>query len=152
VPFKAHVLPGTVEAEDYDVGCPGDAYQDRDEVNEGGRHRPGQGVDIDACSAGGYTLGWTRAGEWTAYTVIATKPGKYRVAFHVASGAEGAAMHLESDGADLTGRIDVPNTGGFQNWVVLERTVSLSAGEHLLKVVIDGDYVNLDKMVFAAME
>jgi alpha-L-fucosidase len=149
-PFKAHVLPGTVEAEDYDAGCPGDAFQDRDEVNQGGLYRPGQGVDIGDCSAGGYTLGWTHAGEWTAYTVSISKAGSYRVALHVASGMDGAALHLESVGVDLTGRIDVPNTKGFQNWVVVERIVSLPAGEHVLKVVIDGDYVNLDKMVFEA--
>ena len=151
-PFKEHVLPGTVEAEDYDTGCPGDAYQDRDDVNEGGLYRPDQGVDIGECSAGGYTLGWTHAGEWTAYTVSIAKAGRYRVAFHVASGMDGAAMHLESDGADLTGRIDVPNTKGFQNWVVVERVVRLSAGEHVLKVHVDGDYLNLDRMVFEATE
>jgi alpha-L-fucosidase len=150
--FKTHVLPGTVEAEDFDVGCPGDAYLDRDEVNEGGVYRTGQGVDIGECSTGGYTLGWTHAGEWTAYTVTVAKPGRYRVAFHVASGVDGAAMHLEGDGADLTGRIDVPNTKGFQDWVVVERIVTLSAGEHVLKVHIDGDYVNLDKMVFEATD
>ncbi len=61
-------------------------------------------------------------------------------------------MHLEGDGADLTGRIDVPNTKGFQDWVVVERIVKLSAGEHVLKVHIDGDYVNLDKMVFEATD
>jgi alpha-L-fucosidase len=152
VPFKAHVLPGTVEAEDYDVGCPGDAYHDRDDVNEGGLYRLGQGVDIGECSAGGYTLGWTHAGEWTAYTVSIAKPGRYRAAFHVASAMDGAAIHLESDGVDLTGRIDIPNTKGFQNWAVVERIVELSAGEHVLKVHIDGDYVNLDKIVFEMTE
>jgi hypothetical protein len=33
---------------------------------------------------------------------------------------------------------------------VLERTVRLDAGSHVLHVVIDGDYVNLDKMIFEA--
>jgi hypothetical protein len=61
-------------------------------------------------------------------------------------------MHLESDGTDLTATIDVPNTNGFQNWTVVERMIKLPAGERVLKVVIDGDYVNLDKMVFEAME
>jgi hypothetical protein len=151
-PFKPHVLPGIVEAEDYDTGCPGDAYLDRDHINEGGLYRRDQGVDIGECSAGGYTLGWTRAGEWTAYTVQVATPGQYRVSLHVASGAGGAAMHLERDGTDLTGRIDVPNTKGFQNWVVLERAVTLEAGEQVLRVVIDGDFLNLDKMVFQAVD
>jgi alpha-L-fucosidase len=151
-PFKPHVLPGVVEAEDYDLGCPNDAYHDRDDINEGGLYRPDQGVDLGECSAGGYTLGWTRAGEWTAYTVDVQKAGTYRVSLHVASGINSARLHLENNGSDLTGAIDIPNTKGFQNWVVVERTIKLEAGEQVLKVVIDGDYVNLDKMVFQFVE
>lgn len=149
-PFKPHTIPGTIEAEDYDLGCPGDAYRDQDEINEGGLYRPDSGVDIGACDTGGYTLGWTHAGEWTAYTVTVAKSATYRVAFHVASGQTGAKFHLESDGAKLTEPIDVPNTNGFQNWIVIERTVRLDAGSHVLHVVIDGDFVNLDKMNFEA--
>ncbi|HTL69624.1 MAG TPA: alpha-L-fucosidase [Lacunisphaera sp.] len=149
-PFKPHSLPGTIEAEDYDLGCPGDAYHDRDEINEGGLYRPDSGVDIGAVDGGGYTLGWTHAGEWTAYTVNVTASGTYKVSFRVASGQTSAKFHLESDGAKLTDIIDVPNTQGFQNWIVLDRTVRLDAGAHVLRVVIDGDFVNLDKMDFAA--
>jgi alpha-L-fucosidase len=147
-PFKANTIPGIIEAEDYDTGCPGDAYRDRDGINEGGLYRRDHGVDLGECSAGGYTLGWTHAGEWTAYTVNVAESGTYRISFHVASGQVGAKFHLESDGSDLTGVIDVPNTKGFQNWIVVERTVQLDAGSHVLRVLIDGDYVNLDKMHF----
>jgi alpha-L-fucosidase len=148
-PFKANAIPGIIEAEDYDHGCPGDAYGDRDDINEGGLYRPDGGVDIGECTAGGYTLGWTHIGEWTAYTARVAPSGRYRITFHVATAQTGAAFHLESGGTDLTGTIDVPNTKGFQNWTAVERTVDLEAGQHVLRVVIDGDYVNLDKMVFA---
>jgi len=97
-------------------------------------------------------LGWTHTGEWTAYTVNVAKSGAYKISFYVATGQIGAKFHLESDSADLTGVIDVPYTKGFQNWTVVERSVKLAAGTHVLKVVIDGDYVNLDKMVFATAE
>jgi hypothetical protein len=147
-PFKANTIPGIIEAEDYDTGCPGDAYRDLDGINEGGLYRRDHGVDLGECSAGGYTLGWTHAGEWTAYTVNVAESGTYRISFHVASGQVGAKFHLESDGSDLTGVIDVPNTKGFQNWIVVERTVQLDAGSQVLRVLIDGDYVNLDKMHF----
>jgi alpha-L-fucosidase len=148
LPFKVHVLPGVIEAEDYDHGCAGDAYHDSNDVNEGGLYRPDNGVDLGESSAGGYTLGWTRAGEWTAYTVNVTRTGTYRVSFHVATAQNGAAFRLESGGTDLTGTIDVPNTDGFQNWTVVDRELHLEAGQQVLKVVIDGDFVNLDKMEF----
>jgi hypothetical protein len=147
-PFKANTIPGVIEAEDYDTGCSGDAYRDSDEINQGGLYRTDQGVDLGECSAGGYTLGWTHAGEWTAYTVNVAESGTYNISFHVASGQVGAKFHLESDGANLTDIVDVPNTKGFQNWIVIERTAELTAGTHVLRVVIDGDYVNLDKMNF----
>jgi hypothetical protein len=148
--FKPHAIPGVIEAEDYDIGCAGDAYYDRDDINEGGLYRPEQGVDLGECSNGGYTLGWTHAGEWTAYSVTVPKSGTYQVSFHVASGQSGSRMHLESDGTDLTGVFEIPNTKGNQNWIVISREIHLDAGEQVLKVVIDGNFLNLDKMVFAA--
>ena len=37
--YKPHIIPGIIEAEDYDYGCPGDVYYDSDEINQGGRYR-----------------------------------------------------------------------------------------------------------------
>lgn len=150
--FKPHLIPGTIEAEDFDTGCPGDAFYDSDDKNEGGQYRLGQGVDIEKCSEGGYNVGWTRAGEWMAYTVTVNKSATYQISFYVASAYDSGKLHLECGGSDKTGIISIPDAAGFQNWEVIKKTVNLDAGEHLLKLVIDGDYVNLDKMVFKEME
>lgn len=146
--FKPHRIPGTVEAEDFDEGCPDDAYSDRNEVNEGGQYRLNQAVDIEKCSTGGYNVGWTHAGEWMAYSVVIDRSAEYGVSFSVASGSEGGRMHLECDGRDVTGIVPVPFTGAYQNWTKIGRTVKLEAGPHELKLVIDADNVNLDRMVF----
>ncbi|MBN2001295.1 alpha-L-fucosidase [candidate division KSB1 bacterium] len=146
--FKSNTIPGTIEAEDFDTGCPGETFHDRDEVNEGGQYRLDEGVDIEKCSAGGYNLGWTRTGEWTAYTVTIRESATYQISFYIASGSETAKLHLECDGANTTGMMTIPNTGGYQNWQVVKKTVKLDAGQHVLKLVVDGDYFNLDKMVF----
>ncbi len=147
--FKPHSVPGTIEVEDFDTGCPGDAYYDRDDVNEGGEYRQNQGVDIEQCSAGGSSVGWTHAGEWMAYTVTVATTATYQVSFAVASSYDSGKLHLECDGVDKTGTIEVPNTSGFQNWEVVKKTVTLDAGRHVLRLVVDGDFFNLDKMVFA---
>ena len=146
--FKPNIIPGTIEAEDFDTGCPGDAYYDRDETNAGGQYRPNEAVDIEKCSAGGYNVGWTNSGEWMAYTVTVSKSATYLVSFTIASAVENAKIHLECDGADKTGIISIPNTHAYQNWEVVQKTVKLDAGQHLLKLVVDGDGLNLDKMVF----
>ena len=146
--FKPHTIPCTIETEDYDNGCPGDAYYDSDEINQGGRYRSNEGVDIDTCSTGGYTLGWTRTGEWLKYTVNVNKSATYQISFSVASSYNSGKLHLECDGSDKTGIISIPDTKGFQNWEVIKHKIKLDAGQHILKLVIDGDLFNLDKMVF----
>jgi alpha-L-fucosidase len=146
--YKSNSIPGTIEAEDFDNGCPDDAYHDKDDINEGGKYRLNSGVDIENCSAGGYNVGWTRAGEWIAYTVTISKSSKYLVSFYIASASDNTMAHLEYDGTDITGVIAFPNTGAFQKWEVVNRTIKLNAGEHILKLVVDGDGLNLDKMVF----
>ena len=150
--FKPNAIPGTIEAEDFDTGCPGDAYHDTDNVNEGGQYRRDQGVDIEKCAAGGYNVGWTHAGEWLAYTVTTGKSALYAISFHIASAYDSGKLHLECDGVDKTGPIAIPNTQGFQHWQVVKRTVKLDAGQHMLRLVIDGDNLNLDKMVFVETE
>jgi alpha-L-fucosidase len=146
--FKPHTIPGTVEAENFDTGCRGDAYYDKDEINQGGHYRLNEGVDIDACSAGGYTLGWTSTGEWLAYTVTVSKSAEYSVSFYVASAYDSGKIHLECDDIDMTGNISIPNTAGFQNWSIIKKLIKLEGGHHVLKLVVDGDLFNLDKMIF----
>ncbi len=146
--FKPHTVPCTIEAEDFDAGCRGDAYYNRDNINQGGQYRPREGIGIEKCTAGGYNVGWTHAGEWLAYTVTVSKTAAYQVSFYVASAYDSGKLHLECDGTDKTGIISIPNTTGFQNWVVVKKIVNLDAGQHALKLVVDGDFFNIDKMVF----
>lgn len=150
--FKPHIVPGTIEAEDFDAGCAKDAYNDRDEINEGGQYRLNQGVDIERCSAGGYNVGWTYTGDWMAYTVTVSKSTTYQVSFFVASSYDSGKFHLECDGKDIIGIVSVPNTAGFQNWEVITKTIKLDAGQHLLKIVVDGSFFNLDKTLFEELK
>ncbi|MBN1182066.1 MAG: carbohydrate-binding protein, partial [Bacteroidales bacterium] len=145
--FKPHAIPGSIEAEDFDDGCAGDAYYDTDDINQGGAYRT-TGIDIEVCSSGTYNVGWTRAGEWLAYTVKINKTANYQVTFHVASANENSKAHLEYNGSDLTGIFTIPNTGAYQKWDVIKKIIKLEAGEHQFRFVVDADGLNLDKMVF----
>jgi len=53
-------------------------------------------------------------------------------------------------GANLTGNINVPNTGGWQNWATVTATVTLPAGTQTLVVDQDNGGWNLHDMSFAA--
>jgi len=146
--YKPIFIPGTIEAEDYDNGCPNDAYFDKDDFNEGGKYRLNSGVDIENCTAGGFNVGWTRAGEWLSYTVTINKSANYQVSFYVASVLESAKAHLACDGVDLTGTVAIPNTAAYQKWDIVKRAVRLEAGKHQIQFFIDSDGLNLDKIVF----
>lgn len=146
--FKSHRIPGTVEAEEFDTGCQEDAFLDSDEVNEGGAFRPNEPVDIEKCSAGTFNIGWTKKGEWIAYTVNIEKTATYKVTFYTATNLNDASFHLEFDGADRSGIIIVPNSYGYQNWQPVTKPIQLNSGKHVMRLVIDSPGVNVDKIVF----
>ncbi len=143
----AATIPGTVEAENFDVGRNGSAYSDADLANLSSEYR-NDGVDVEICGEGGYNVDWTAANEWIKYTVNVTKGGRYKVNFRVASVTGTAAIHLEVDGIDKTGIISIPNTAGWQAWQNVERTIILPGGQQVLTLFINTGGVNINKMTF----
>jgi endonuclease/exonuclease/phosphatase family metal-dependent hydrolase len=145
-------LPGLVEAENFDDGGEGVAYHDIEPENLGHAYRD-TGVDIEP-ALGGYDVGWVGAGEWLNYTVMVTAAGSYDVAFRVASFGQGGSFHLEMNGANVTGEMTVPNTGGWQNWQPVTRTVTLAAGTQIARLVMEANGVyavgNFDSFTFSS--
>lgn len=142
-----HQIPGDViQAEDYDIGGEGVAYHDMTTYNSAGAtYRTGDGVDIETCNEGGYNIGYIETGEWLEYAVNIAKAGDYDFSFRVAGGNTGSYFHVAIDGADVTGKITVPNTTGWQTWQTL--TVSnktLPAGIHILRLSFDNGAFNLN--------
>ncbi|HSR87540.1 MAG TPA: lamin tail domain-containing protein, partial [Pontiella sp.] len=142
-------IPGTVEAEDYDLGGPGIAYQDTDAGNNGGAYRISEGVDIESCSEGGYNVGYAAAGEWINYSVDATAEGDYIITCRVARGMDGeGAFHIEVNGANISGSIPVQNTGGWQAWTNKTANVTLDEGEQVVKLVVEAGGFNINHLDF----
>ncbi|MGD0938781.1 MAG: carbohydrate-binding protein [Terracidiphilus sp.] len=146
-------VPGTVLAENYDTGGQGVAYNVTSTNGTANSYRS-QGVDLEAASspATGNDLGWTAAGQWFRYTVSVATAGTYKVSFLVASPAAVTdAFHLSnSSGANLSGSVAVPATGGYQTWVTVTATVTLPAGTQTLTLNQDAAGWNIDSMVFAS--
>ena len=117
------------------------------------------GVDLETTSdttdttgtGAGYDLGWTGSGQWTRYTVNAAGAGTYTVSLRVASpNGVTDALHITNlAGTNLTGNINVPATGGWQNWTTVTATVTLPAGTQTLVVDQDNGGWNLHAMSFA---
>lgn len=143
-------IPGTIQAEDFDNGGEGVAYHDVDAGNLGGQYRT-TGVDIESCSEGGFNVGWLRTTEWLEYTVNVSTAGIYTLQARVATALSGRTFHVELDGVNISGTVNVPNTGGWQTWqTVSVTTTNLTAGQKVLRIVIDTDDFNLNYITFAS--
>lgn len=137
---KPHAIPGRIEAEDFDEGPAGVAYHDVEPENLGADYRGPTGVDIEQRddASGGHGLGWTRTGEWVVYTVDIQEAGPYEIEIPVASNKQGGVMHLEIDGEDVTGPIEVPDTGGWDRLQTIRATTSpLRQGQARLTIKMD---------------
>ncbi len=139
-------IPGRIEAERYDLGGSGVAYNDLTAGNSGTAFRTDD-VDVEATTdaGAGHNIGWTAAGEWMEYTVNVTAAGKYDFKARVAAMAAGKSFHIELNNANITGAIAVPNTAGWQIWQTVTVTgITLPAGKQILRIVLDTDGFNLN--------
>lgn len=139
-------IPGTIQAENFDLGGETVAYHDLEAANQGAQYRAVDGVDIEVTSdtGGGYSVGWTRTDEWLEYTVNVASAGNYTLTERVASGATTGSFRVEFNGVNKSGTVTVPNTGGWQTWANLSQTVSLSAGQQVMRIYFQGNDVNLN--------
>ena len=139
------VVPGTIQAEDFDNGPDGVAYHDVDATNNGGAYRQ-TGVDIENASGGGYDVGWIASGEWMNYTVTVANAGTYTVQLRVASPG-GGSMHVGFNTAShVWNGIAVPATGGWQSWSTVSFTATLGAGIQQMTLLSDTGGYNLDSL------
>jgi hypothetical protein len=136
-------IPGKIEAEEFDFGGEGYAYSDKDAENRNGGDRD-EGVDMSNTA-----IGYTQTGEWLEYTVNVEEAGEYAFEAYVASGADGTSFKLYIDNEAITDIISVPNTGDWETFVSVESEIgALTAGKHILKLEITGDWLDMDYMMF----
>lgn len=153
--FTRLYIPGTVEAEHYDLGASAAAYSDLSAGNSGGVNRSvgriplTENVDIENCSEGGTNIGWIQSGEWLEYTLHVMQEDIYTIAARVASNTSYGSFQLALDGTNITNAISVPYTGGWQNWTTISiPSVLLAAGTHILRIKMTGNEFNLNKLEF----
>ena len=149
---KAIEIPGKIEAENYDIGGSRVSFYDKSSANEGGFYRK-DAVDIVALDSNdtskGYAIGFTNDGEWLEYTVNFTKSTEYTVEMQMATASEKAGVQLFIDNKAITDSI-IATQG--EDWSTYQtstaKTAKIDAGEHILKLQIVGNYVNIDWLRF----
>lgn len=139
---KPIAIPGTLEAEHYDIG----RFSDTTPGNSGGQLRQ-DAVDIEASTTNGYNIGWTAAGEWLEFTVQVAETATYKMESLVASETTGGNFSVSIDGS-AAAQVAVPVTGGWQTWRWLSGTVALTAGTHKLRVTMGPGEINFNAIKF----
>jgi hypothetical protein len=162
-PFSgtAAAVPGTVQAANYDTGGQWVGYAVNPVQGTADSYRS-DGANLETTSdtqdttgtGAGYDIGWTGSGQWYNYTVDVATAGTYSVSLRLASpNAITDGLHIaNSSGANLSGPVNVPATGGFQDWTTVNTTVTLPAGVQTLRVAQDNGGWNIHYLSFASVE
>ncbi len=148
-------IPGRVEAEDYDEGDEGEAFNEEyspyEPAPKAEQYRPWDPVDVDLIGGTSeYGVGYTVSGEWLEYTVNVTADAWYTVDLNVAAFDYGSStlgkIELFIDGNSWMPATDMIFTGG---WTTYENArypyaLFLEEGTHVLRVSFVSGDVNLN--------
>lgn len=150
-PFRGEmlVIPGKIEAEYYDAGGAGIAYNDSDEINSGTEFRLNEAVDV-ITEGKKQCVGWIYSGEWLKYTVDVDHTGEYALIVYSATPADDNSMLFEIGSFSKT--VTFPNSGSYADFdsVVIEG-IMLEEGIQVMTLTFNNDGTNLDYINFRAI-
>jgi hypothetical protein len=148
------LVPGTVQAEDYNLGGEGVAYHDLSQGNAGGQYR-GDDVDIEACrdAGGGFNVGYLEAGEWLNYEVgVPTgQDGMYTAICRVASAGSGIkalSLSFASRYATVEKTVSFDYADGWQSWHDVAVSLALPPADMAMKITAISGGFNLNRITF----
>lgn len=121
-------------------------FSDTTPANQGSASCSSTALDaqITTDAGGGCNVGWTAAGEWLEWDVSVATSGSFDIVARLAANAAGKTVHFEADGARIGTTLSAP-VGGFQAFGdVATRGISLAAGNHKLRLVVDTGDVNIN--------
>jgi beta-glucanase (GH16 family) len=144
------VIPGKIEAEDFDAGPVNVSYWDTDVIDNGrSGYRKNTGVDI-SYREGKYILRDVRDKEWLEYTIDVTRAGAYDIKSCVTGSfwrqIAPSKFHIEIDGIKIAS-LDVPKADdkNSNGWIdITAKNIRLPAGKHVMRFFIESGGFSLD--------
>jgi beta-glucosidase len=121
---QLHMIPGRIEAEDYN-----DMF----------------GIQTESTSdfGGGLNVGWIDDNDWLEYNCQMQSTGSYIVSFRVASLSTGGRINFLADGQNKFS-INVPVSGGWQNWKTITEFLDLSEEHTSIRLVAEKGGFNIN--------
>ena len=151
-------VPGIVEAEHFNLGGQGVAYNDSDTSNNGisfgNTFRSQEGVDLVSKGSEGIVVGWTNQGEWLRYDLSIAVAGDYDIVVRAASANSDSRLIVSFDNIDASFPIAMDRTGGtapehFRDFTISD--VALAAGNEKMRLFVasNGGF-DINRVTFTA--
>ncbi|RYF24817.1 MAG: carbohydrate-binding protein [Flavobacteriales bacterium] len=106
------------------------------------------GIQVEATTdtGGGSNVGYTETGDWMAYNNINfPTTGAYLIEYRVASAVTGGKLSADLNAGTIQlGNVDIPNTGGWQNWQTVSQNVNVNAGTYNFGIYIQNTGMNIN--------
>ncbi|WP_345031173.1 carbohydrate-binding protein [Ravibacter arvi] len=107
-------IPGRIEAESFDLASDVGTEQNSDQDN---------GVNIHSIDDN----------DWMEYNVSVAQAGSHVFNFRIANAYGNGIIEIRNSNGTVLGEVNVPQTGGWQNWSSVSTTATLPAGNQLLR-------------------
>ncbi|WP_138481151.1 carbohydrate-binding protein [Dyadobacter bucti] len=112
---KSRPLSGKIEAETFDVSA---------DI----RTEPSN--DTDESTA----VSYIDDSDFLDYNVNVAQGGLYTFSFRISNSYGNGNIQIKNVSGDVLGQVDVPQTGGWQNWATIRTTATLAAGSQVLRI------------------
>ncbi len=153
-PYKgtAAVIPGKIEAENYDEGVSGMAYYDKTEGNKCDsytNHYRKDDVDLKEISDG-VAVGSFDGDEWLSYTVDVQADGEYDVTLRLGEGNNSGSLSVEFDESDVSFSVSVDKLGDWGDFsdVKVSKKIKLKKGLQNMIIKNTGSWIDIDWIQF----
>jgi endoglucanase len=124
------------------------AFQGQINGAEAASYNNENSIETQSCSEGGLNLDYIGNGSWVEYNQL-NMNGVTGISVRTASTDSGGtiSVYLDSTNGTLIGTVQVPGTGGWQNWMTETVPVSGATGYHNVYLVFSGGF-NLEWFQF----
>ena len=97
-------------------------------------------------TGGGLNVGYCDTGDWMAYyNINFPTSGNYVIEYRVASAVTGGRLSSDLNAGTIQlGAVNVPNTGGWQNWQTITQTVNVNAGTYNFGIYVQNTGFNIN--------
>lgn len=148
----AAVIPGKIEAENYDEGASGMAYYDKSDGNKCDSYNNyyrKDDVDLKEIS-NGVAVGSFEGDEWLSYTVDVKADGDYDVTLRLGEGNNSGSLSVEFDESNVSFDVSVNKIGDWGEFdeVKLSKKVTLKKGVQNMVIKNTGSYIDIDWIKF----